>query len=83
MKTYLVQSNYWHNPGIKITLHQDDLAPEGAIHVEVDFEDVIKAILVEISHPFKIWTRASQEKALREAITKVLDKSKHATSQVM
>ena len=83
MKTYLVQSNYWHNPGIKITLQQDDTAPEGAIHVEVDFEDAIKAILVELAHPLKIWTRSSQEKALRKAINTVLEKSKHSTNQVM
>jgi len=83
MKTVLVQSNYWHNPGIKITLQHDEIAPEGAIHVEADFEDVVKALLNEMDHPIKIWTRQRLESAIRKALETTLEKVKESTIKVM
>jgi len=83
-KATLVQSNYWHRPGIAVNLIQDtNTAPNGAISVSTDFEDVILAILAEIEHPVKHLTRKSQEKAIRAAISTVLEKIKESTVKVM
>jgi hypothetical protein len=83
MKTCLVQSNYWHNPGIKITLQHDHLAPEGAIHVEMALEDVLKALQADFKHPLLLWSRKQLKSSLEAAMTSVLEKMKHATSEVM
>lgn len=79
----IVISNFWHKPGIKIALHHGDDAPQGGISLETDLEDFIKGVLHEIAHPVKVWTKAGQEKEIREAISATCEKIKAASAQVM
>ena len=88
----IIISNYWHNPGIKISLFHGDDAPEGGIKLEIPLEDFIQAIMGEITHPVRgwtwpwtkePWTRAQQENQLRSAIDNVVDKIKQASAQAL
>jgi hypothetical protein len=66
-------SNYWHRPGVMIKLiHEKDEAPNGAIELSVTMTDFLQALFTEMGHP-------EVERDFASAITKTLEKIKHAT----
>jgi hypothetical protein len=76
-------SNYWHNPGISITFKHDHDSPEGSVHVEIGMNDFVQALVKELDHPMKIWTRTGLSKALNNAYATALEKVKEATNKAV
>lgn len=82
-RSSIIQSNYWHKPGILVRFVHEDTSPEGSIHVDMDADDFLRGLLQEMIHPMKIWTEKSLETAIRTAYNKTLEKAKESTRQVM
>lgn len=79
----LVISNYWHKPAVKVTVRHDADAPTGAIVLETGIDDFVAALLCELPHPIRTLTRKGQEQALREAVSRTLEKVKQASTAAM
>jgi hypothetical protein len=68
----VVVSNYWHKPGIRVTLfHDPEKAPAGGIALSLPLEDFLKALIAE---------GGLDEDALRTATDSVLEKVKLSSS---
>jgi len=82
-KSIIVASNYWHQPGVKVTIRHDETAPHGSIHVEMSLDDFVKALSKEMTHPLKVWTRTAMEAAIQQAAKDAMEKVKLTTAVVM
>ena len=81
-RTKVVISNFWHNPGIEITvMHHEKKAPKGAIFVEMDFKDFLQALALEMCHPLRIFTKNRLRTAIESAARSVIEKAKLASTE--
>lgn len=74
----VVISNYWHNPGIKVSVVHGSEAPHGGIILETPIEDFVLAVGKEMTTP--IWTRAQLERLLEAAVNTAIEKIKMAST---
>jgi len=82
MRSKVVISNYWHNPGIRVTVFVDpEIAPDGGIHLEIALDDLVAGVLAEMKHPTQIWTRASLVAEVAAAVARAIEKIKMASSE--
>ena len=84
MRERVILSNFWHMPQIRcqILWHKAD-APQGGITMSIDMDDFIQAVLEEIKHPAKVWTKAQQGDAVKAAIDAALEKIKLSSTQAI
>ena len=75
-KTTLHISRHWHAPEIAITVYRDGIA------IETSIEDFCKAIVAEISHPWKTVTRGGLEKNVLAVLEATLNKIKESSTHV-
>jgi hypothetical protein len=80
VRSVVIASNYWHKPGIKVSfVHDEALAPSGAIHVEVDAADLMLAVAAELPKAWGLLTAAKRQAAVMQAFTTALEKIKEST----
>jgi hypothetical protein len=82
VRSSVVQSNYWHKPGITVTFKHDHESPKGSVHVETGGEDVIRALAAELPPFWKLIFKGQKEKAALAAYNQALEKIKEATNKV-
>lgn len=82
-RSVVVASNYWHQPGVKVSFRHDEESPKGSCHVEIDVEDFLKALEAEMIHPLKTFTRRRRRSAIRAAYASAIEKIKQAAFKAL
>ena len=76
VKEVVVISRHWHSPEITVQIMRD------GIGVGMSLEDLCKAIVADIPHPFLTMTRGGLESNILATLESVLNKAKEATIHV-
>lgn len=69
----VVISRHWHGPEITVSVNHE------AIKLELSLEDFCRALVAEMPHPTKVWSRAGAEANVIDAMHGVLAKVKEAS----
>lgn len=70
----LVISKHWHSPEILVSVKDE------GIQLDVSLDDFVNALLTEMQHPLKSFTKTRSDQAVRDAVVSILEKLKQASA---
>lgn len=71
----VVVSRYWHHPQITVFIMREGIA------LQMDFEDVVRAIANEVGNPAMIFKKSTLEDRVLVASRSVIEKVKQASAE--
>jgi len=73
----VVISRHWHSPEISVTVSAEK------IELTCDLEDFVAALVTEMPHPLKMWSRKKHSNEANAAMLRAIEKIKESSSKVM